>query len=108
MSGLPPIFYGDRWQGLLNSRNPFGDFSKDKFLEALLELPVPEPAKTFSFKENYSNIGAALLGMTLSNIDEDSYEGTILLLDFTKFEPPDFTKTEPPYFTGLSQVISGV
>ena len=78
MSGLPPIFYGDRWQGLLNSRNPFGDFSKDKFLEALLELPVPEPAKTFSFKENYSNIGAALLGMTLSNIDEDSYEGTIL------------------------------
>lgn len=71
-SGLPRIPDGFVWESLLHMENPYKDYDEDKLREYLteeMELKA-EPGTEFQ----YSNIGAGILGYTLTQIEQKSYE----------------------------------
>ncbi len=81
-SGLPRIPPGLYWSAITNASNPYENYDEkklEKYLTTKLELK-----KTPGTNHQYSNLGAGLLGYTLTKIKEQSYEQ--LLQDFI-FQP---------------------
>lgn len=71
-SGLPRVPSGFIWESLWHLENPYKDYNEAKLRDYLkndLEL-ISEPGE----KYQYSNIGAGLLGYTLTVVEDKAYE----------------------------------
>jgi CubicO group peptidase (beta-lactamase class C family) len=47
------------------------------FFKAISELTSLKPSSTFDLENQYSNVGAALLGLTIAKIESKGYEQTL-------------------------------
>ena len=71
-SGLPRIPSGFVWESLLHLDNPYKDFNEDRLLNYMSnEMELDEESDT---SWQYSNIGAGVLGYTLTQIEGKIYE----------------------------------
>ena len=71
-SGLPRIPSGFIWESLLHMNNPYKDYDEDKLRNYMShELELADESET---AWQYSNIGAGILGYTLTKVDGRSYE----------------------------------
>lgn len=71
-SGLPRIPHGFIWESIWHMDNPYKDFDEDKLREYMsneMELNSDPGASL-----QYSNIGAGILGYTLTQVEGKSYE----------------------------------
>ncbi|MFH5834416.1 serine hydrolase domain-containing protein, partial [Halalkalibaculum sp. DA384] len=71
-SGLPRIPSGFVWESLWHMDNPYKEYDEDKLRKYMgneIEL-AGEPGTSWQ----YSNIGAGILGYTLTQIEDQSYE----------------------------------
>ena len=97
-SGLPAMFLQEHIKDPLN---PFKDLTERQFLDAANVLEKLEPKPSFSPLNNYSNIGATLLGIVVSRTSGISYSDFVLRevvhplnLGNTYFEVPEVAATK--------------
>lgn len=83
-SGLPRIPSGFVWESLWHMDNPYKDYDEDKLRDYMSNKM--ELADESGISWQYSNIGAGILGYTLTQIEGQSYEQ---MLQQRIFDPLD-------------------
>lgn len=80
-SGLPRLAQNRGFGLFIDSDNPYKDYEEDKLREYLAdEVELGEK------KYRYSNIGAALLGYTLTKIENKNYQDLLRDMIFAKYQ----------------------
>ncbi len=104
-SGLPRMPSNFQLSAFLNPGNPYKNYTEDKLKEYLVgDLKLEsEPGQ----KNSYSNLGAGLLGYTLSQYYSQDYESLLKQFVFTPFGMKHSTtvreKLSAPLVSGLSE-----
>jgi CubicO group peptidase (beta-lactamase class C family) len=83
-SGLPRLPSGMMFAAITNPDNPYKNYNEDKLKKYLSKKlnPSNKPGENYE----YSNLGAGLLGYTLSKLEGKSYQALLSEKIFSKYE----------------------